>query len=223
MAIESAPPIVDVPRLAIKRKPKPVPKVAVVPPKPATVAVSPRELEPRLVRKKMTREEYERLPEKPKAEWVNGEAIIMMAPANLKHSDTMSELIVLLKNSLPKLKVRPEAGFRYGQRDRVPDIMVVTPEKAGTDVWVTEAPEIIVEVISPGTRTQDLVTKSLEYLEAGVGQYWIVDPKLEAITILQHNDKAWDILAELDKENSEAEIAVGKFGSVKVNVAEVFA
>jgi len=177
--------------------------------------------EPGLQIRQMSREEYENLPEKPKAEWVDGKAIIMMAPANLRHSDVVSELLFLLKNSLPGLKIRPEAGFRYGNRDRVPDIMAVDPKKAGSGVWVTEPPELIVEIISPATRTQDMVTKSAEYFAAGVGQYWIVDPDLETITVLGQGDDAWDILAELKAENPAAEIKVGNYGTVPLNLHTV--
>ncbi len=39
------------------------------------------------------------------------------------------------------------------------------------------------EVISAGTRRLDEVTKVREYAEAGIREYWLVDPELETVTV----------------------------------------
>ena len=44
-------------------------------------------------------------------------------------------------------------------------------------------PDLVVEVVSPGTRRLDEVRKVKEYAEAGIPEYWVVDPEREAITI----------------------------------------
>lgn len=46
-------------------------------------------------------------------------------------------------------------------------------------------PDLIVEVISPGYRSYDTVTKRTDYEAAGVGEYWIVDPQLEEFLFLR--------------------------------------
>jgi len=45
-----------------------------------------------------------------------------------------------------------------------------------TDRGCTGAPDWIVEVISPGNSSHDYVRKLNLYMDAGVREYWIVDP-----------------------------------------------
>lgn len=44
--------------------------------------------------------------------------------------------------------------------------------------------DLVVEVVSPKGRRRDLVQKPLDYAEAGIPEYWIVDPREETITVL---------------------------------------
>ena len=45
------------------------------------------------------------------------------------------------------------------------------------------APQLIVEVISPGSRSRDSVEKPMRYALAGATEYWLVDPELETIAV----------------------------------------
>lgn len=44
--------------------------------------------------------------------------------------------------------------------------------------------DIVVEIVIPGGRRRDLVDKRLDYAEAGIPEYWIVDPRNETVTVL---------------------------------------
>ena len=44
--------------------------------------------------------------------------------------------------------------------------------------------DLVVEVVSPKGRRRDLVEKPLDYAEAKIPEYWIVDPRDETITVL---------------------------------------
>jgi Uma2 family endonuclease len=50
---------------------------------------------------------------------------------------------------------------------------------------VEGAPDLIVEVLSPGTARRDLGEKLRLYGEAGVLEYWIVDPVLGTFEFLE--------------------------------------
>ena len=44
------------------------------------------------------------------------------------------------------------------------------------------APDLIVEILSPGNSTREMKIKKDLYAESGVGEYWVVDPSHETIT-----------------------------------------
>jgi Uma2 family endonuclease len=47
------------------------------------------------------------------------------------------------------------------------------------------SPLLVVEVVSPGQEKRDYRYKRSEYGARGIGEYWIVDPQLEQITVLE--------------------------------------
>ena len=52
------------------------------------------------------------------------------------------------------------------------------------------APDFIAEILSPSTRKKDFTLKLSKYSNAGVREYWIIDPDKEAIVVydLEHLD-----------------------------------
>jgi Uma2 family endonuclease len=70
----------------------------------------------------------------------------------------------------------------------VPDLVFFTAARF-TDVvnekHATAAPDLVVEILSPGTRRRDLGRKRAVYDREGVGEYWIVDPDAQTITALR--------------------------------------
>lgn len=44
--------------------------------------------------------------------------------------------------------------------------------------------DVVVEVVSPDDPARDLVAKRADYAEAGIPEYWIVDPRVETVTVL---------------------------------------
>jgi Uma2 family endonuclease len=53
------------------------------------------------------------------------------------------------------------------------------------------APLLVVEVLSPSTRTVDLVLKRRVLEEAGVPSYWLVEPDDGVVTVLELQDGAY--------------------------------
>ncbi|MBK8100895.1 MAG: Uma2 family endonuclease [Planctomycetes bacterium] len=64
-----------------------------------------------------------------------------------------------------------------------PDILVLTASLAGalTERKVVGAPDLLIEVLSPSTRTHDRNRKFERYQRAGVREFWIVDPSARRI------------------------------------------
>ena len=87
-----------------------------------------------------------------------------------------------------------------------PDLLYISRERGGilTDKHVRGAPDLVVEILSPGTRETDEVTKRKLYERFGVREYWIVDPELETIKVYRRVEAAFPRMAELGADSGDA-------------------
>lgn len=63
----------------------------------------------------------------------------------------------------------------------IPDIMVVCGREQLTKRWAFGGPVFIAEVLSPSTRTHDLIRKRRKYRAAGVRCLWLIDPEDQVV------------------------------------------
>lgn len=166
----------------------------------------PIEIDGPLRRVQMSWDEYLALPDQPRAEWVDGEAVIRMAPG-LHHGSAAVELAIRLGPLFPDCFLVSETSLRLPRnRVRLPDLMLVRNRTSDEYDFVSEAPELVVEVLSRATRTEDTVVKSAEYADAGIGQYWIVDPTLRTIDAMRNVEGSWELIAHLDDEQPTGQV-----------------
>jgi Uma2 family endonuclease len=68
-----------------------------------------------------------------------------------------------------------------------PDILFVSNERRGiiTEPNVSGAPDLVVEILSPGTAERDRELKLNLYARYGVREYWIVDPEDETVEVME--------------------------------------
>jgi len=66
-----------------------------------------------------------------------------------------------------------------------PDLLLVTADQPAilTEKHIAGAPALVVEILSPGTRTRDQRLKRQLFEQSGVREYWMVDPDLDTVTI----------------------------------------
>lgn len=67
-----------------------------------------------------------------------------------------------------------------------PDVFVVCKkdtERTESEQYIDGAPDFVVEVLSPSTRKKDMGIKLDKYRNAGVREYWIVDPEKEKVIV----------------------------------------
>ena len=64
-----------------------------------------------------------------------------------------------------------------------PDISVICDRSKIDEKGCHGAPDWVIEIVSPSSRTMDFLIKATKYLDAGVKEYWVVDPKEKLITV----------------------------------------
>src|SRR5437870_5220143 len=78
------------------------------------------------------------------------------------------------------------------ESERHPDIAIYKrPPARRENLWATWVPEIVIEVISPGSELRDYEEKREEYLLFGVTEYWIFDADRREMLVLRRTRGQW--------------------------------
>lgn len=77
-----------------------------------------------------------------------------------------------------------------------PDVLFIAQEHLSivTATNVTGAPDLVVEVLSPGTAARDRSTKRDAYAAAGVPHYWLVDPRSRSLEAYELRQAAYALV-----------------------------
>ena len=137
-----------------------------------------------------TTEDYYNLPEEQRMELIDGKFYDMGAPS-LRHQRILSLLFLLFEECIEEhgnpceVFIAP-CDVRL-DRDHYtmvqPDLMVICGDYDRRGIRYEGAPELIVEILSDATRSKDLFLKLYKYQNAGVREYWIVDPERQTVTV----------------------------------------
>lgn len=150
-----------------------------------------------------TYEEFARLPnDGNRYEVIAGELVVSPAPSFL-HQELVGRMHVLLRvfadaHKLGKVVLGP-FDVLFGPGDYLePDLLFVRRDRH----WIIskrgieeEAPDLVIEVLSPSTSFRDRGIKRERYAHFGVAEYWIVDPRREQIEVYRFVDGAANALA----------------------------
>lgn len=148
-------------------------------------------------------------------ELVAGE-LRVMSPSGWRHGKIVSRLTARLASYVEEhdlgLVFGAETGFRLATNPdtvRAPDASFVAkknlPESEPGEGFWPGAPDLAVEVLSPGDRAAEVKEKVDAWLTSGCGVVWIVDPKLQSVTVHRSNAGAQTKLLG-DSLSGEAEI-----------------
>lgn len=133
---------------------------------------------------KMTADEYLLLGEtQDRYELIDG--VVVMSPSPFPvHNEIAHEvahqltLFARREAGPPPIRVFPETDVRFSSGIVYrPDVCAYRAERLPRRVRRLETPpDLIVEVLSGGTKPLDLITKRDDYDRFGVGEYWVIDP-----------------------------------------------
>ena len=155
-----------------------------------------------------TEEDYYRLPEDMRAELIGGQFYGMSAPSRT-HQRILGYLYRIIGNHIASrngsCEVYP-APFAVKQTIVEPDISVICDQDKLTDRGCTGAPDWIIEIVSPGNPAHDYVRKLNLYLDAGVREYWIVDPMQGSIYVYHLEEEQFKMTSHTFQDRIRAGI-----------------
>lgn len=164
-------------------------------------------------------------------ELYDGWPVALASPTHI-HQQISMELSTQLHTYLrgKRCKVYPapfdvrlfeESGDHPENVDTVvqPDLMVVCDPSKVDRRGVHGAPELIIEILSESTRRNDRLTKFKLYQQAGVQEYWIVDPESRVVSVYTLEDGAYHAAATY---SASASVPVGVLEDCTVDLTAVF-
>ena len=132
--------------------------------------------------KKFTYADYVAWPDDERWELIDGEAYNMSPAPTTRHQSIVYNISFIIKSNLLNKSCKPfvaPVDVVLSVHDVVqPDVFVVCDEKKITEANIQGAPDLIVEVLSPGTAIKDKREKKKLYEKYGVKEYIIIDPLL---------------------------------------------
>lgn len=135
--------------------------------------------------------DYARLPDNGfRYEVIHG-ALIMSPAPRPHHQRVVKRLALAIERHLEaqpsgELFLAPIDVILPGLADPVqPDLAFVAAERLGivSETRIEAEPDLVVEVVSPGSEARDRRLKFGLYAQAGVREYWIVDPSVDSSRI----------------------------------------
>ena len=128
-------------------------------------------------------------PEDERWELMDGVPYLMAQP-NVAHERISREVFIQLANFLKgkSCEVFDALGVKLIADDDktylVPDITVICDKsKLADGKTCIGAPDMVMEITSPSTLMHDRLRKFNKYLQAGVREYWIVDPESKTVSV----------------------------------------
>ena len=135
-----------------------------------------------------TLEDYLRLPDDQRVELIDGVFYDMAAPTTIHQSIAgflhKKFLDFVMANKGPCFPFISPVDVQLDCDDKTvvqPDVLVVCDRTKYKNGRVFGAPDLVIEVLSPSTRRKDMQLKMYKYAEAGVREYWMVDPEKKLV------------------------------------------
>ncbi len=147
----------------------------------------------------LTLAEFERLPDDGTRHELNEGETISMPPPKSGHTliaQIINEHLTAFAKPVGLGRVLPEAGYLLSSDPptvRAPDVSFLRAERVrriDPDRYIEGAPDLAVEVVSPGESAQDLAEKVRQYLAAGAHAVWVVYPKTREVHVFRRSSAA---------------------------------
>lgn len=142
-------------------------------------------------RRYYTVEEFAALPEDTSARYELQDGVVVMSPRPTPlHSRIQTRLIALLDSQIPEgLVLLNEVDVDLQLSSpvvRVPDLVIA--RESVVTARIAKAADVLlaIEIVSPGSGHMDTAIKPMEYADAGIPHYWVIDPNPPVTATVYH-------------------------------------
>jgi Uma2 family endonuclease len=161
-------------------------------------------------------------------ELIDGEHYVTPSP-NMRHQAISGNLHFMIRSWLEQ---HPVGRIFYAPFDVVftnfdvvePDLLYLSHARASqclTEKHVTGAPDLVIEIGSPGTKKRDDTIKRRLYERTGVSEYWVVDPIVEMIGVYRSQDGRFGRPLELRTEAGDV-LTTPHFDGLDLPLRKIF-
>ena len=159
-------------------------------------------------RKRYTYEDYCRLPEGSPYQLIGGE--LVMTPSPTPYHQMVSIKLELqmagfvLDKGLGIVLDAPVDVYLDEEETYQPDIIFIASSRLDIieEKRIKGAPDLVVEILSPGTGYYDLRSKYKVYEKSGVREYWIVDPQQKSVQVFCLRDGKFVLDQEAEQQGT---------------------
>lgn len=175
-----------------------------------------------------TLEDYYALPEDKRYELIDGVLYEMTAPTTLHQIIALQmcyqiEKFIEGKEGSCMTYIAPvDVQLDCDDKTMVePDVIILCDRSKDINRCIYGAPDFVAEVLSKSTRRKDIGVKTYKYANAGVREYWMIDPKDMKVIVytFAQNDDAEDTVSIFGFQDK---IPVGIYnGELKIDFAKI--
>jgi Uma2 family endonuclease len=163
-------------------------------------------------------------------ELYDGQPVALASPSDVHQSISMALSVQLGSYLMGKkcnvyaapfdVRLFEEEGESPENVDTVlqPDLMVVCDQNKVDRHGVHGAPDLVIEILSPGTAQYDRLVKFNLYQRAGVREYWIVDPAARMVSVYSLKDGYYCAAAY----GTDSSVRVGVLDDCTIDLSTVF-
>ena len=171
-------------------------------------------------------------------EMLNGRVVLMSPRPAVNHNRVIGNIFFAFMGYLRGKTCEPFADgtdVYLSEKDRViPDVMIICKKEIIKRKGVFGVPDLIVEVLSPGTEKRDRGYKKDLYEKSGVREYWLVDTESQTIEVYLLKDKKYVLddvyrifpdyveLSADEQERYKSEVPVSLYDDFSIPLEDIF-